>query len=409
MQIGDELAKSGDVEIDLRPEGWRDHGHDRNPDFKNVILHVLWESDSDSGAPAPALALKTFLDSPVEELDLWLGSEAAQNYPQSLAGQCCAPLCELSEEKLTELLQQAAFVRFQRKANEFQARAREAGWEQALWEGLFRALGYKNNVWPMQRLAELLPRVADEKRSALFWQAWLFGMSGLLPTQPEKSESDAYLRGIWEIWWRERHASNDLIFPKSLWRFHGLRPANSPQRRLALAAHWVADKKFVPKLEKWLSNSFSADPLPTLLELLQVNDDEFWSRHWSFRSVRLLETQPLIGAARISDLAVNVILPWLWIRAVVGKNNLLQRRAEQLFFEWPAAEDNSVLRLARQRLLAGSLPRRFKTAAAQQGLLQIVRDFCDHSNAICAECQFPDLVRVWNLQSSATGIRPDLS
>jgi hypothetical protein len=26
-------------------------------------------------------------------------------------------------------------------------------------------------------------------------------------------------------------------------------------------------------------------------------------------------------------------------------------------------------------------------------LLQIVRDFCDHSNAVCADCSFPDVVR----------------
>jgi len=37
-----------------------------------------------------------------------------------------------------------------------------------------------------------------------------------------------------------------------------------------------------------------------------------------------------------------------------------------------------------------------KTAAAQQGLMQIVRDFCDHSNALCANCRFPELVRGWN-------------
>ncbi len=405
VQIGGEPARSGDVEIDLRPEGWRDHGHDRNPNFENVILHVVWEAETDSIAPAPALALKPFLDSPIEELALWLGSESAQNYPAPIKGQCSAPLGELSEEKLDGLLRQAAFVRLRRKANEFQARAREAGWEQALWEGLFRALGYKNNVWPMQRLAELLPRVAGEKRSAHFWQAWLFGMGGLLPTQPEESDSDEYLRGIWEIWWRERDASSDLIFPRSLWRFNGLRPANFPQRRLALAAHWVADKKFFPRLEKWFTGSISVAPLSDLLALLQVDNDEFWCRHWSFRSAGLPGTQPLIGVARVSDLAVNVILPWLWMRAVVGKNELLQRRAEKFFFEWPAAEDNSVLRLARQRLLAGASPRRFKTAAAQQGLLQIVRDFCNHSNAICAECQFPDLVRSWNLG----GVEPKAS
>ena len=413
VQIGDEPAKSGDVEIDLRPEGWRDHGHDRNPNFKNVILHVLWAATSDSGAPsgapAPALALEAFLDSPLEELNLWLGSEAAQNYPQTLAGQCCAPLCELSKEKLAELLQQAALVRLQRKANEFQARARAAGWEQALWEGLFRALGYKNNVWPMQRLAELMvnsePGTGNAEnsarrvpRSTLSWQAWLFGMSGLLPAQPEESGSDAYVCGLWEIWWRERHASSDLIFPKSLWRFNGLRPANFPQRRLALAAHWLADQKFFSKLENWFTRSNNTAPWPALLELMQVNDDPFWCRHWSFRSAQLMEAQPLIGASRVSDLAINAILPWFWIRAVVGKNKKLQQRAEQIYFAWPAAEDNSVLRLARQRLLGGMRPRQLPTAAAQQGLMQIVKDFCEHSNAICADCRFPDLVRGWKLK-----------
>jgi hypothetical protein len=34
-------------------------------------------------------------------------------------------------------------------------------------------------------------------------------------------------------------------------------------------------------------------------------------------------------------------------------------------------------------------------AAAQQGLLQIVKDFCENSNSLCAECRFPELVRQW--------------
>jgi nucleoid-associated protein YejK len=44
-------------------------------------------------------------------------------------------------------------------------------------------------------------------------------------------------------------------------------------------------------------------------------------------------------------------------------------------------------------LLGRGGPAGIHTAAGQQGLLQIVRDFCDHSNAICADCQFPALVR----------------
>ena len=62
---------------------------------------------------------------------------------------------------------------------------------------------------------------------------------------------------------------------------------------------------------------------------------------------------------------------------------------------WPAAEDNSVLKLARQRLLGTANARILKSAAQQQGLMQIVRDFCEHSNAMCADCRFPELVRGW--------------
>ena len=39
------------------------------------------------------------------------------------------------------------------------------------------------------------------------------------------------------------------------------------------------------------------------------------------------------------------------MRAVVGKNKAPQQIAEHRYFAWPKAEDNAVLRLARQRLL----------------------------------------------------------
>ena len=39
-------------------------------------------------------------------------------------------------------------------------------------------------------------------------------------------------------------------------------------------------------------------------------------------------------------------------------------------------------------------------AAAQQGLIQMVLDFCDHSNAICDRCKLPELVRDWTAQGS---------
>lgn len=413
LQIGAEAPCSGDVEVDLRASGWHSHGHDGNPSFRNVLLHVVWEeagtgrrhSGKDIG-PA-ILTLKNVVDAPVEELSLSLENEPLRSLPENLRGKCCASLRDWKPAELTQLLEQAARVRFENKAAQYRARARNAGWEQTLWENLFRALGYKHNVWPMQHLAEqrtrLLARVekipeAGERRRA--WQALLLGTGGLLPdelTRMEKS-SDSYLRRAWDFWWRERDGFSDILLPQAAWRFHGLRPANHPRRRLALTAHWLADEDFISKIEKWIaSNIGGAAPVQAaggqLIKILQIERDDFWSWHWTFKSPRLKKPQPLLGDGRMTDLAVNVILPWLWVRAVEGRNDEIKNAVERLFFAWPAAEDNSVLKLARQRLLGASRPELFKTAAAQQGLIQIVRDFCDHSNATCDGCPFPELAQ----------------
>jgi len=163
IQIGDDPPRSGDVEVDLRAGNWRAHGHDRNPNFRNVLLHVVWEeigvhaSTGPGGSvsnqpklerqpPPPTLAIHNKLDAPLAELDVWLESELPYSFPENLRGQCCAPLRELEEAQLAGLLREAAGARFQAKAARFRVRAQHAGWEQSLWEGLFRALGYKHNA-----------------------------------------------------------------------------------------------------------------------------------------------------------------------------------------------------------------------------------------------------------------------
>ena len=461
VQIGDGAPRSGDVEIDLRAGGWHAHGHDRNPAFKNVLLHVIWEdvgvhalASAKPGSacrnapdklklelqpPPPTLAISDALDAPIAELGLWLENDPPRELPENLRGQCCVALRELDETRQGRILDAAARVRFQAKAEQFRARARHAGWEQALWEGLFRALGYKHNVWPMQNLAELRPRWLRGADPAFALQARLLGVSGLLPAELPRLRpagrgsgaasarvqmgNDDYVRKLWDCWWRECDEFGDCILPRTGWKFHGLRPANHPQRRLALAAHWLASGNLVSKLERWCTSEISggraallasaklgeAGPRgladrqvnPTRLaeslrKILEVERDEFWSWHWTFRSARLKKPQPLLGDARVTDLAVNVILPWLWTRAAEGKNEKLQRAIEHRHALWPQAEDNSILKLARQRLLGVGRSRALRSASAQQGLIQITRDFCGHSNAVCENCRFPELVRGWS-------------
>jgi hypothetical protein len=148
LQVGDEAPRSGDVEIDLHAGGWRVHGHDKNKNFQNVLLHVVWDEPkfaASENAPS-VLSLKTVLDAPLAELSLSFENEPLRSLPKKLRGKCSAPLRELSEAQLAELLQAAAEIRFRSKVAAMLARAKSSGWEQALWENLFRALGYKHNT-----------------------------------------------------------------------------------------------------------------------------------------------------------------------------------------------------------------------------------------------------------------------
>jgi hypothetical protein len=407
LQFENDQPVSGDVEIDLQTSGWRAHGHDQNPNFKNVILHVVWaeiQSPRSKAQSSPiTLPLQNVLDAPLAELALALENESG--LPAALRGKCAAPLRELSEPQLAELLHAAAQVRFQNKARAMLARARNSGWEQVLWENLFRGLGYKHNVWPMQNLAETKARWTRGADSAFEIQARLFGLSSLLPNELTRAQkiADTFLRRAWDFWWRDRDEFESCRLPRAVWKFHGLRPANHPQRRLALAAHWLASENLVSQIEAWGAAELPAKKWAAALhEIFQVEHDEFWSWHWTFQSARLAKPQPLLGGARVTDLAVNVVLPWLWIRALEGGNEKILRAVERRFFAWPAAEDNAVLKLARQRLLGTASPRILTGAAQQQGLLQIVRDFCEHANAVCADCHFPDLVRGWSAPANVS-------
>ncbi len=392
VQFDDALPMSGDVEIDVVPGGWTSHGHAANPAYANVVLHVVWAASA--GSPTlPTLALEPHLDAPVDELEQWVGG-AGDTPAEWLRGHCSAPLRALPGEAIAVLLQQAAWVRLQTKALLFRARARSAGWAQALWEGLFRALGYKHNAWPMQRVAEMLPLMRDQPVESAdpreSWEARLLGVSGLLPLEPRPG---THARRLWDLWWRERAALGSQTLPSDLWRLHGVRPANHPQRRLAVAAAWLAQESWVERIEEWFRGGQRLPEAERTLEtVLRPFAHSFWRRHYTLNSRAIPGVLPMLGSGRMTDLAVNAVLPWLYARAEAGGESPARQAVQDLYMGWPAGEDNTVLKLARARLFGTDLPPVRRSASAQQGLLQIVRDFCGYSNALCERCAFPSLV-----------------
>ncbi len=413
LQFGAESPVTGDVEVDTRPAAWRQHGHDRNPAFRNVRLHVVWSTRPAEALALPTLVLEPLLDAPLEQLEDQLGATELSEFPAAWRGACAGPLALLPPATLAALLEQAAGTRLRLKAARFAARARQVGWTQSLWEGLFTALGYKHNVWPMRRLAELTDRVLSDPETrppAPFEiQVRLLGLAGLLPDQPtrRRAENDAWLRRAWDLWWRWQAGVADCTLPRSAWRLHGTRPANHPQRRLALAAHWLATPDWAGRWPAWLRTA--EDPRRAVAELergLQPGPDPFWERHWTLTGAPLARPLPLLGAARATDLAVNVLLPWLRARADTGADPAWTVKAERLYLAWPAAQDNARLRLARTRLLGGRPWPRPLRAALQQGVLQILGDFCAASNARCDGCRFPECVRRLAAGEGESGTAP---
>ena len=394
LQFGAETPVCGDVEVDREVTGWKGHHHASNPAYARVVLHVVWEASSGEGRP-PTLAMHPFLDAPLTELLPWLENEAASLLSPGMLGRCCAPLRKTSEETVQNLLTQAALQRLQRKATDFLLRARHTGWDQALWEGLFTGLGYKHNGWPLRRLAELVKTETDQ--DADVWEARLLGVSGLLPSRPPALPEGALrVRQLWDHWWREQERWSDHILPAAVWRLSGIRPANHPQRRLALAARWRASGILPGQITQWMRESPETGTalVQSLWRILEppMPQGEFWSTHWTLRSSRTNRPLPWLGKARTTDLAVNTILPWLLARAQAGSGSDWENPIRKRYLAWPAGQDNALLRHARVRLFGSSPLPRPGRAVLQQGLLQIIHHFCASAGPLCSDCQFPRLV-----------------
>lgn len=395
IQLGSGLTLVGDVEVDLHPAGWFGHGHATNPAYDRVVLQVVWEPGS-RPVDRAVVAVSDVLDCPLEEMAPWLEDEAIQRLPVTTQGRCCGPLSRVDRDRTEALLDEAARVRLNRKVAEFAARGRSVGWETVLWEGVFGALGYRENSWPMRRLAEIAARQLP-KGNVLVCEAMLFGIAGLLPPGMRQGEGSAYVQGLWDIWWEEQAAWKELILPRKAWRIVGVRPLNHPQRRLALAARWIADPTWINRVRAFLNLEGKRRTsiswfVRELCDGFNSTSEAFWRSHWTLRAGDRSGLLPWIGPARATDLAINVFLPWMIAEARMQGDEDRALRLERRWMEWPKGQDNGDFKFARRRLWAGGRADVRWTAARQQGLLQVRRDFCLAAGSLCTGCRFPSVV-----------------
>ena len=409
ISINGEAMSQADIEIDAKATYWQGHRHDLNPAFNKVRLHVIWKGPIPKNHPLPVLELSKYTRDSKVALAEWANENTSEIWPELIQGKCTAPLSDLDSDSLQILTRQASLMRLKGKTRRIEDEAKKVGFENALWVNLVTGLGYRNNQWPMRQIADfqvILSEGLDQlnySNALLTLQARLLGVANLLPKEipTSQQQNQSYLKKLWDIWWRERDKFEPYIVPVCIWNMQGIRPANHPTRRLATVAHWMLNKRLFRQMEDWLNKPMQPrTAMSEMIDLLGNYSDEFWSWHWSLKGDAMKKPAPLVGSQRTNDLVINTILPWFLARINRTGQEDLTHRVERLYFNWPRLADNQLLKLARKRLLKGQPCRWIKSAAHQQGLLQIIKDFCSHSNATCAHCFFPEVARSLQINQS---------
>ncbi len=385
IQVNGSNPIRGCIELDVNDRSWETHGHATNPAFEETVLHVFVEKSDRQFFTRT----KSNRNVPQICIDLTVLPDVfSANLPLARPGRCQAPLKDLPEQRVCSVLDAAAQFRLQQKATRIRNKVDNHGRDEALFQELAAALGYKENKLPFTLIAQRLPlNLLREKPDES--EAMLFGVAGFLEG-PDlgvfKGSTRKYVRTLWDRWWPHRDAMQKMILPARVWRLSGTRPLNHPQRRLAalamLAREW-------PAFRRCLSKAVAGDP-PTsaVADFFNDLDHPFWNFHYTLTSDAASKKMALIGESRVAEILANVLFPfWLFEDADTWHE----------YAQLPAHLSNRRLETAATRLF-GNDPRRkkfLKTVANQQGLLQIYEDFCMRDNSDCAQCPFPEQMRKW--------------
>lgn len=377
LEIDGRLVR-GAVEVHLRSSTWHAHGHQHDPAYAAVVLHVVLEDDltpglrTPDGEPLPTLELGGFLAGTLDEL---LGRAMVGPMAQLGVTTCLPTLAGGRPDEVRAALRRKGWERLAARELRFRQAFEHVPPAQALYAGMLDALGFSRNRGGMAQVAERLPlHLLERMTGSHGWSgaaAALLGVGGLLPL----SEAEYQFCGI-----SPAVAANLLAMYEPLgaqyalepldasdWTLNRTRPANHPARRLASMAGMLT--RALP--EGLLARVLACD-------IARPDAFDGW----------LAGVEPKLGTDRRAALVTNVFAPFLAAYAGVTGDDTLAERAGQLWERLPGRVSDSVARAA-LRQIAGDqrLPIRF--ALEEQGLHQIGRLGC--AQLRCFECPIAEL------------------
>ncbi len=360
---------AGNVEIHLKSSDWYAHHHEKDPNYNNVILHVVWEDDAQvfrsDNSEIPTLQLKDYISEA-----LLSNYEALLDKRKKSFVNCEKDLPKIDGFLFENWLERLFIERLERKSSLIFQMLSESknDWEQVLFKLLLKGFGLKINGPAFLSLGELLPfsvvRKVRADRQQL--ESIFLGMSGLLD---DETVADTYRSRLRKEFSYLRHKfeldSTGVQKPE----FYKLRPPNFPTIRMSQLADLYS------RHENLFSKLMEAKNLEDLYHLLEAHAGDYWDTHYTFGKTTGKRVKKLTKAF-VSLQLINVLIPLKFCYAkAVGKdvNSELVAIARGL-----KSEENSIVTNFNTYNVPSS------NAHTSQALLQLYTEYCTKNK--CLQC-----------------------
>lgn len=359
----DDTVLAGSIELHLKSTDWTRHGHHTDSNYKNVILHVVWQQGSEKELPfVPMLVIQNRVAAVLlNRYSQWMQQPAfipcAPAAGEVAALTWTAWLERLMAERLTR---KSAYVLQLLEKNQFH-------WEETCWQLLAKSFGGQLNADAFENVARLVPvtLLAKHKNQVAVLEALLMGQAGLL----EGNYTDAYAM-LLQREYRFLQHKYKLTAPADPVFFLRMRPAAFPTIRLAQLAMLVHRSSHLFAAIK------ETAARKDLMALLNVCANDYWHYHYRFDEPAAYKVKH-VGSSTTDNIIINTVAPVLFAYGLYHKEEQLKEKALQWLSE-TAPEQNSIVK-GWQQLGVGS-----KDACHSQALIELKTQYCDKKR--CLEC-----------------------
>jgi len=366
IQIDDQLW-AGNVEIHIKSSDWYAHHHEKDPNYDNVILHVVWEHDAEiyrhDNSIIPSLTLKDKVDKGLQE------SYHNLLQKEHLKFNCENDFGGFSDFQLEHWLERLYFERLEKKSKVILGLLTKTGnnWEAVLFIILSRSFGSKINADAFMNMAQSFDFKIVQKLSGnrFSLEALFLGQAGLIKSLDQYSLS---LEKEYDYLKHKFSLDNEFLLSPQFFR---LRPDNFPTIRLAqLAALYSENKNIFQKL-------MQAKDLNEIKDLLDFNISEYWKSHYNFGKTHTTRNKKLTSAF-LDIIIINCIIPikHCYFQFIGAENE----QSIQDIIQSVKTEKNSVVNLYNE-----VRPKTATTAMHSQALLQLNSEYCRLNK--CLQCE----------------------